>query len=155
MRIEVDGPLQESTNLVARVFSGLEEEIPKLSALISEGGGRIRMGEPPGPWIQKIADELSVVFEGYQQGRRLLLKSGMRREPAGTGGESGQTAVRLLESGLKEILSALESGDVVRMGDAMEYELTPALSTLRAELQGWLTILPGAGEEVEQSGAEN
>ncbi len=151
MWIELNGQAMDAADLVRQVFSGLQEALPALSALARDAGNRIRIGEAPGPWIDKIVGELSVVIGAYQDGERLLRSSELLN---GHTGETGRSAAVLLEEVLKELLSALQSGDSLGMGDILEHELTPALSELGAALRHWNSAI-SKESEIFENGAEN
>jgi hypothetical protein len=117
--------------VVGEVFDGLEKALEALVGECLRAAGRIRLGEAAGTFIHRLAEDLTCILDGYRQGVDLLLAGGA--PPPREAGPAGDA----LEPVLNEILDALVSKDMVRLSDALEHELCPALSALSALVRAW------------------
>jgi hypothetical protein len=162
---QVTGPRE----LVRGVFSGLRESLPSIRSMALETGDRLRLGDPAGPAIGRLAEHLSFLMDAYKEGEKLLAANGRTWEAPhsllgppdppehlrardGTrtkGGRAAESLVRVLN----EVAAGLAADDPVRTGDALEHELVPVLDALGGEIREWEAILsssaPPAGRESE------
>jgi hypothetical protein len=128
--------------LVRKVFQGLEATLPTLVAGVQGAADLARRGQVMGPDFGRVAEDLAFVLDAFRDGENLLAMAG-RSFPRRDG-----RAVSRIESALGDVVNAMGSNDLVRLGDALEHEFSPALATLGEELREWARILPAGVEAV-------
>ncbi len=143
----LEAEVTEPRELIRRVFGGIGGALQALSIEARETAGKIRVGGRAQPFIGRVAEQLGFLVDAYRHGMRLLITMGkVEKVPP-----PPQT-LPVIERVLGEVLASLRAADPVRVSDALEHELRPALLKLEVELQDWIRALEPPS--VEQRGIE-
>jgi len=131
----LDAELAAPEDLVGRVLDGLRDAIEKIAGRAEAAAREIRGGLPARERIVEVAEGLGFVVGAMQDsGRLLALVSPEPPAPL-------RTALGL-ETVLGEVLSALAADDAVRLSDALDHELVPALDGFESEIRALRESLP-------------
>ncbi len=136
----LEAEVTEPRELVRRVFGGIGAALRALSVEAQESATKIRIGGQARPFISQVAEQLGFLVDAYRDGMRLLITTGkIEKVPP------PPRTLPALERVLGEVLASLRAADPVRVSDALEHELRPALLKLDEELQSWICAIEPQG----------